>query len=122
MKALLITLALATILLTSGCSTIVSNQSDVLITTEPIGTKCDIWSDKDVVVSSGNTPYKATVDNSEDTLYVVCDNNRTNELDSSINGWISGNIIFGGIIGIIVDIATGNSTNFDDTYIDNNGV
>jgi hypothetical protein len=30
-----------------------------------------------------------------------------------VNGWVVGNIVFGGIIGILVDVASGNASQFD---------
>jgi hypothetical protein len=37
--------------------------------------------------------------------------------NKEINGWVWGNILIGGIIGIIIDVASGNASRFDDTPI-----
>jgi hypothetical protein len=34
-----------------------------------------------------------------------------------VNGWIFGNILIGGLIGLVIDIATGNASRFDDDAI-----
>jgi hypothetical protein len=38
----------------------------------------------------------------------------TVSVDKVFNGWFVGNIVFGGLIGMIVDIATGNVTKYSE--------
>jgi hypothetical protein len=37
--------------------------------------------------------------------------------DKHLNGWIFGNILIGGLIGVVIDIAAGNASRFDDDAI-----
>lgn len=100
-----------------GCATIVSGRSQkVFIGSDPDNaavtvnesqykTPCTILLDRTVpeyrilIEKEGYLPYKVIV-------------NRTT------NGWVFGNIIFGGIIGVVIDVVSGSCYSFSVDKID----
>jgi hypothetical protein len=112
----------------SSCATIVSRSSwPLAINTTPSGAKIEITNKKGIVVYNGITPssvkltscggffakqsyqIKLTLDGyNEKIIPVKC----------KLNGWYFGNILFGGLIGLlIVDPATGAMYKLDSEYI-----
>ncbi len=101
----------------TGCATIVSGptQQVTLVSTPPGA----------AVIENGiekyTTPVTVTLKHSDTPSYVLRkDGHRDTTLtpDKGVNGWIFGNIVLGGIIGIIIDGATGNTMKFkQDTYV-----
>jgi len=112
----------------SSCASIVSRSSwPLTVNTEPSGAKVTITDRKGITVFNGNSPttirlksgdgffakqsysIKLSMDGySEKIIPVQC----------RLNGWYIGNIIFGGLIGIlIVDPATGAMYRLDREYI-----
>lgn len=102
----------------SSCASIVSKSSwPLTVNTNPNGAKVEITDKKGVVVYNGNTPatmslksgagffskqsykVKLTLDGYGEKIIPV---------ECTLNGWYIGNIVFGGLIGLlIVDPATG---------------
>ncbi|MCQ4288746.1 hypothetical protein NA647_15050 [Pseudomonas stutzeri] len=115
MKKLL--LAAATIALT-GCSSIVSESNyPVSVQSSPAGASYEITNETGMVVSSGVTPGQVTLKAGagyfDGELYRITYKkdgyeDQISMLDSELDNWYWGNIIFGGLIGmLIVDPATG---------------
>lgn len=95
----------------SGCASIVKGTSEsIAITTPPTtGANC--------VLSSGQgnwtvtSPGSVTVQKSKEDIQVRCDKPGWQQgfatIPSNFEGWTVGNILFGGIVGLGVDAATG---------------
>lgn len=102
----------------SGCASIIGDtQYPVAITSSPSNAHFEVRNQKGLLVHSGETPstvvlpssggffdgetysIKYSMEGREDTVVV---------LDSTVSGWYWGNILLGGVIGmLIVDPATG---------------
>ena len=99
------------ILCITGCATIVSgpNQS-IPVTTQP--------SQATITVNGMKytTPCTLTLSRSLPTQYITIEKEGyepiTYTLTKTVNGWVWGNILFGGWIGLIVDFSTRNATAF----------
>jgi hypothetical protein len=103
----------------SGCASIVSGGPElVTISSNPPEAKMILCNDRTgQCLAVGQTPYTATLDRSQGFFTparysIKCEKEgydpvqRT--LSAGINGWYAGNIVFGGLIGLlIVDPATG---------------
>lgn len=117
MKKQLLSIALSLALLT-GCSSIVS-RSDyaVSINSVPDGANYVITNRAGIQVHSGLTPSTVTLKSSSgffkgETYNIALKRDgyadQTFTLASTVDGWYFGNILFGGLIGmLIVDPATG---------------
>lgn len=106
MKIITKALLLSSITLLTSCATIVSGaRQNVEISSEPSAAKVYINE-----VEIGNTPVQQKLKrNQEHQLVLKLDGYETYEmkLEKKFNGWYIGNIVFGGLIGIIVDPITG---------------
>lgn len=102
----------------AGCASILGDSRyPVAVTSAPAGASFEITDKNGQVVHSGNTPSTVTLKSGKGyfsgqtyTLRFKKEGypDKTVELDSSVSGWYWGNILFGGIIGmLIVDPATG---------------
>lgn len=101
-----------TALLTSGCATIVTGRSQGLtVKTDPPGANCDLTRKGKSVGVVNPTPGTAQLGKSASALDVNCKKpgylDASAKLSSSFQGWTLGNIIFGGIVGIVVDAGSG---------------
>ena len=110
-RAILLIL-IATALFTSGCATIVTGRSQGLtVKTDPPGANCDLTRKGKSVGVVSPTPGTAQLGNSASTLDVNCKKpgflDASAKLSSSLQGWTLGNVIFGGIVGIVVDAGSG---------------
>ncbi|MDH0097583.1 hypothetical protein L1F06_005640 [Ectopseudomonas hydrolytica] len=109
---------LALILGISGCASIVSDSSyPVSVTSAPEGADFEIRNRSGKVVHTGMTPgtvsLRAGAGYFKGEQYTVSYKkdgytSQVSTLDSSLDGWYWGNILFGGLIGLFaVDPATG---------------
>ncbi len=110
---------LATVVFTlSGCASIVSDSKyPVSVNSEPRGANFEVRNKSGSVVSSGATPSQVTLNAgagyfSGETYKVTYSkegySDQQSVIDSGVDGWYWGNILFGGLIGmLIVDPATG---------------
>lgn len=109
MKKLLFACLLLGMAELTGCATIMSdNKSAVQIDTNPTGTICEVKGEnftQTVTIPSNITiPAKAspvTITCSKEDYFPV-----SKTIETSMNGMIFGNIIFGGIPGVIIDLVT----------------
>jgi len=116
MKNELLVIAIAAILF-SGCATIVSNESDIAVTSDPDHIKCNIMDENEIVVRTGTTPFKAKLSNLHEDYNIKCDNGMQSEVGQTFNPWYFGNIVFGGIVGAILDPISGAITRNQDTHL-----
>jgi hypothetical protein len=115
MRGLAILFAISTPLALSACASIVdgNNQSLSVKTTasgnDLSGAQCELQNNKGVWYV--NTPGSVTVHRSYDKLNVTCKETgytaNVVAVDSSTKGMAFGNILFGGLIGVGVDMSTG---------------
>lgn len=106
-RRLAVALGLASL---SACASIVSdNDSTTYISTEPEQARCELHGQdfKRVV----QTPDSITLPAEAAPITVACDaegyRTTTATLDTSMDGWIVGNLLFGGVIGLAIDAARG---------------
>jgi hypothetical protein len=113
-------LVIACVLGLSGCATIVGGRYQRVdvnaASADPavVGASCNLTNDRGSVQVS--VPGTATVHRSSEALQVSCRKNGsqvTNQSFSShLRGMVWGNILFGGVIGLIVDFSTGSARNY----------
>lgn len=108
MRALL---CLGSLGLLSACASIVSdNKSTTYLQTEPVEkARCELHGQDFTRVVF--TPTSINLPSDAAPITVACKasgyRNTVHELDTKLDGWIFGNIIFGGIIGGVIDVARG---------------
>lgn len=101
-----------------GCASIVGDSRyPVSVKSAPAGASFEIKDKAGNLVHSGNTPSTVTLKSGKSyfagqtyTLYFKKEGypDKTVQLDSSLSGWYWGNILFGGLIGmLVVDPLTG---------------
>ena len=129
MKRFLLCCLFFSTLCLSGCASIVSSGSrNVTITTEPDQATVEIVNQRDnTSILKANTPHTMNIDASagffqpaEFKIKLSKDGYLPMEkqLKANINGWYFGNIVFGGLVGIlIVDPATGAMWKFYDDKV-----
>ncbi len=110
--------AVAAVLGLQGCASILGDsQYPVAVSSAPTGASFEITNKNGQVVHSGNTPSTVTLKSgngyfSGQTYQLKFKKDgypdKVVELDSSLSGWYWGNILIGGVIGLlIVDPLTG---------------
>jgi len=106
------------VLTVSGCASIVSDSRyPVQVNTAPVGVPFEVKNEDSRIVASGVTPSNIMLKsgsgyfNGEEYTFIFtseCDSTRQQILDSELDGWYFGNLLFGGFIGLfIVDPLTG---------------
>ena len=100
------------IVLLWGCATIVEgNDQTVSIVTEPAGAACELTREGHTVGFVNPTPGSINLEKSSDHIAVRCEKEGhfagAGVLASGFQGMTFGNILFGGIIGVAVDSASG---------------
>ncbi len=106
MRKTIISSTLAIALLTSSCATIISgSKQNVKFDSNP--STATIYIDE---VEVGKTPFEIKLTRkSEHSVMIKLDGYQTYEtkLTKKFNAWYIGNILFGGLIGVIIDPITG---------------
>jgi len=99
-------MGLSVALLGSGCATVVNGRHQcVTITSDPPGAKVETDAGVDV-----NTPGSVNLVRNKNHVLVATYGGcapQQKELSHELSGWIFGNILIGGIIGAVVDVASG---------------
>ena len=100
----------------SGCATIVSGrQYQVTMDNTGGATYFSVLDNKNRVVHSGVTPQQVTLKSSSapfqpakyHVVYASQDGAQQYDLHARINWWTAGNVVIGGVPGIVVDAASG---------------
>jgi hypothetical protein len=96
--------------LLSACASIVSGtDSATYIETKPVDARCRLHGQD--FTREVNTPTSVPLPARASPITVECNaegfQRTTQQLEASMDGWIFGNLIFGGIVGGVVDIARG---------------
>jgi len=104
----------------SGCASIVNGTTQAIaISTPPVnGAQCDLSSSQGqwTVV----TPGVATVARSKSDINIQCHKpgyqTAVGVIPSSFETWTAGNLVFGGVVGLGVDAATGAINEYPSSY------
>ena len=123
----LLSLFLVVILMT-GCASIVSKSSyPISFKTSPVASDISISNQSGKVVFEGRTPTTAMLKahagffvpaKYKITFHSEGYESKTISINAKLDGWYFGNILFGGLIGIlIVDPATGAMYKLDEQYV-----
>ncbi|WP_285260151.1 hypothetical protein [Halopseudomonas bauzanensis] len=110
--------AVAATVILSGCASIISDSHyPVSFTSQPAGATFSVRNESGVVVHQGVTPGTVTLKAGDGYFsgahYTVAFSKegyegQTNTISPSVDGWYVANILFGGVIGLlIIDPATG---------------
>ncbi len=122
MKSKLLATALVTVagLQLAACASIIKGSSaSINVTSPPVtGATCTLSS------SQGNwqvtTPASVTVERSKNDIQVRCTKDgyqdATAVIPSNFEGWTVGNLVFGGLIGVGVDAATGAMNDYPNAF------
>ena len=121
-----VSLLTCTAMLFSSCASIVSkSNSPVTSSSTPSGASVTVTNGEGVAIHTATTPTTVTLKSSagyfRPASYVVTFNlkghpPRKVELNAGFNGWYIGNLVFGGLVGIlIVDPLTGAMWRLDDS-------
>lgn len=128
MKFFLPSILLAGTLLSSGCASIVSHTRwPLAVSSVPVGATISISSRDGKEVYSGTTPAAVVLRSGASffkretyTLKFTKPgfDTKTTTLTPSVNGWYFGNLVFGGLIGmLIIDPATGAMYRIDEKEV-----
>lgn len=118
LRMLSVVVVLGTAAVISGCATIVhSGPRNIPIASAPAGAKVSIYDRSNSLVMTNITPFVAPLNTKfgyfkSQTYRLVFEmpgyNRAEMNLDSKVSGWYFGNLLFGGLIGmLIVDPLTG---------------
>ena len=110
---------LVAVLTCSGCASIVSdNESTTYFATTPEKARCELKGQDFTRVVE--TPASVTLPAAAAPITVECsaENYRTmaETLDTSMDGWVLGNILFGGVIGAVIDSSRGAGQKYPSQY------
>lgn len=102
----------------SGCASIVSGKHQTIdIATNPSGAKCALYRDGEKIGTVDSTPGSVTVSRKSSDLTIGCTKDNydfsKSKNESDVNGWVFGNLGIGGILGLVVDFATGSIYAYD---------
>lgn len=111
-RAALCGLACASLLLLSGCATIVKGTTQsVTVNTDPSGANCVLSRDGAQIAVVNPTPGTVIVEKARGTISLACRRSGYQDsvgvLASTFQAMTFGNILFGGIIGVAVDAGSG---------------
>lgn len=95
-----------------GCATIISgSSSNIAVMTEPPGASCTLEREGGVVAVANPTPGSVTVRRSTRDMMLRCAHpaygQGSTAVTAGINPMVIGNILVGGVVGVVVDAATG---------------
>lgn len=114
-------LALAFVALLPACATIMDgNTQPVSISTAPPGATCNV-ARNGTSIGTIQTPGMVTVERSKNDLTVTCGKAGTQTVQltqpSKFTGVTFGNLIIGGLFGVVVDAATGANYRYDNQVL-----
>lgn len=104
----------------SGCATITTGTSQsIAIATDPAGADCTFTRNNQFLARVNPTPGAMHIDKSSADITVLCKREGYQEtagnIGSEFQGATLGNIILGGIIGIVVDAASGAASKYPES-------
>jgi hypothetical protein len=96
----------------SACATIVSGSTQrIAIDSAPEGASCQVLQGGFPVARIASTPGSVRIEKSHEAVQIDCSKPgyhpaHLTEL-SGVDGWLFGNLIIGGVVGVVVDFSTG---------------
>lgn len=110
-------LLLAGVLAVTGCASIASGTTQqVTIISTPDGAICDV-SRQGMMLQRAIIPTSPMIQKSKYDLSVQCSKtgyqNTILANKSGVEPWIFGNLIFGGLIGVLIDVSSGAQNHYD---------
>lgn len=112
-----LTFCLSTLVLLSGCASIIEGSTTRVnvLTQDNKPASCNLKNERGAW--SALTPGSATIKRSKTDLNISCTDQATGAkgskvVESDTETWIFGNLLFGGIIGGIVDFSTGSAWDY----------
>ena len=109
---------LALVVLSTGCATITkgTNQT-VTVDTDPSGATCTLTREAKTLAVVNPTPGSVSIGKSSAPIAVVCKKvdflDAAGTLTSQFQAMTFGNVLFGGLIGVAVDAASGATHEYD---------
>jgi len=109
--------------LLAGCASIITLGDDEVEVTTPgvTGAECELRTFAGAVRARVITPGTVELNKSSRDLEAVCNKDGFLEargtIESGFEPWVIGNLLFGGIPGFVIDIATENTNAYDDIAI-----
>ena len=105
-------ISLALISSLSACATIVSGSSQrVAVDTSPEGADCRVSQGGMPIGEIQQTPGAIMVQRGNGVVQMSCTKpgyRTAQQADGSgVNGWVFGNLVIGGLVGVVIDLATG---------------
>ncbi len=105
--------------MTSACATITTGTSHTMtVTTEPPGAACILARDGATVGAVNPTPGSVTISKSTRDLAVTCTRDgyapAVQSVSASFQPATLGNLLLGGVVGIIVDASSGAANRYPD--------
>jgi hypothetical protein len=102
----------ALVLLTTGCATLTKGtQQTITVATDPPGAACTMSRDAKAVAVVNPTPGSMPIEKGAGTISILCKKQGYQDaagvLASEFQAMTFGNILFGGVVGIVVDAASG---------------
>jgi hypothetical protein len=106
------------LVLCGGCATLTKGSSQsVTVHTDPAGATCTLTRESSTVAVVNPTPGTVTVSKSHTDLGVRCARDgyldAVGTIGSKFQAMTFGNILFGGLIGVVVDAASGATAEYD---------
>jgi hypothetical protein len=103
-------------LLGGGCATVTTgNRQDIAVVSQPEAADCILTRDG-ATIATIRTPGTVNVKRDAKPITVVCrkDNHDDNRavMDSQLEGMTAGNLLIGGLVGVIVDAASGANSRY----------
>jgi len=104
-------MVIAGMILASCASIVEGTDQTVIVKTDPSEAACALTQEGNKVAEIGSTPSTVILEKSAEDLTIECTKdgyfNEISSVPSSFEGMTFGNIIFGGIIGVGIDAASG---------------
>jgi hypothetical protein len=96
----------------TGCASITTGTTQsVTINTNPSGATCTLSREGSTIAVVNPTPGSVTVGKAKGTISVICQKggyqDTAGTIASEVQGMTFGNILLGGVIGVVVDAASG---------------
>ncbi|HXY62289.1 MAG TPA: hypothetical protein VEJ22_05090 [Nitrospirota bacterium] len=110
--SLILIVTVVSVAILSGCATITKGSSQTMtVDTKPPGARCILSRVGQKIAEVNSTPGSITVKKSSDPISVSCTKDGYQEsagtLESHFQAMTFGNILFGGLIGVVVDSSSG---------------
>jgi len=118
MKAILMAVAIAAAAMLGGCSTIISGTSQkITVNTDPTGADCALSRDGLIIGRVNPTPGQTEVSTNRSAITVTCKKegyqDGSNIDAAGFDPAVLGNILIGGVVGVVVDAASGGASKYD---------